>query len=757
MRFHEERSEFELELEAYYGKFPADMSYPEEMVAIERHMDAVSARHPEWLPYRRKALMYETIAAQCPVEVFRHYPFYYEIDTGRPRTDLSGGGRTALGAWLKKQPFGQQLAQEGHAWWQPCRDRWLSQGWPVLDDNHHCVGNDNVFRYGLNGLLARAHARLTTASTEKERCFLESMAIGLRSLMATATRFAAEAEKLLAHEQDRAIRQRLTRIAATARRVPAEPPATFYEALNTLLFMREATQVLEGNGTSILGHLDRILEPYYLNDIEQGRMTREEAKDLLCFFLAMSDARFGMREVRPHVGTNTTVVIGGCDASGAPVFNEITRMVVEAYRELRCVDPKLNARMSPAHPKEYFDLLAELIAGGSNSLCIFNDDVLIPANVRMGKAVEDCRLYVGGGCQENVLENTEINSRATIYLNLLQVFLMGFFPEKWAFFTEREGIALEPYEGCTTFDALYGAYLANLKAVVDAHIDRRNVSEREGWRFNPCPLHSATVSDCIENAKDMMEGGARYSFGSVSLTGVGTLVDSLYAVRDVVYEQQMVPLSQLGEMLANDFDGEEVFRQYLVHRVRKFGQESHAVREFSAKVFADLARVSSGRENTRGGRYEASLFSFRTFAAFGTLTGATPDGRNAGEHLSAGMSPSPLSLGKQCDIGQILRSLEPLDLTLYPVVGVLDVKLPASSGGYSHETLVSVIRRFLDSGGSVLQLNWVDPAELLEAKKHPGRHPDLVVRICGFSAYFNTLPAAVQDEVIERTLVTAGQ
>jgi len=745
MSFQHERPQFEKELDEFYTTYPTDVKED------EREMNTISAQHPEWSPYRRKALTYEMAAAKCAVKVFRHYPFFFEIQTGRPR---GAWGAHGLGGWMTRQPFGQRLTAECDAWWKPCRENGLSIGFSVLDNDHHCIGNDNVFRYGLRGLIAQAEERLKTARTEKERVFLESTITGNQSLIAIASKFADEAEKMLAQEKNPTIRQRLERIAVTARRVPAEAPATFYEALNTILFMREASASLEGIGVSVLGHLDRILEPYYRRDLAECLITREEAKDLLCFFLAMSDVRFEMRKVRPHVGTNTTVIIGGCDARGNIVFNDITRVILEAYKELRLVDPKLNARISPHHPQEYFDLLAELTASGSKSLCIFNDDVIIEANVKMGKALEDCRLYVGGGCQENVLENTEINSRATIYLNLLQVFLMGFFPEKWTFFTEREGTQLESYEACDTFEAFYQAYLRNLKMVVDAHINQRNLSEKEGWRFSPCPLHSSTISDCIENASDMMAGGARYSFGSVSLTGIGTLVDSLFAIREMVYEGEQVSLTRFKESLTRNFEGEEAFRQYLIHRVAKFGQEEDAIREFSARVFADLARVSSGRENSRGGRYEASLFAFRSFTSFGIMTGATPDGRRAGEYLSQSMSPSVLSLGQKCDIGQVLSALEPLNLTLYPVTAVLDVKLPAFGGGGGAEVIVPVIKRFLQNSGSVLQMNYVNPEVLLEAREHPQRHPDLVVRVTGYSAYFNTLPEAVQDEVIERTLVT---
>lgn len=740
MLTHEERARMAGELEAYYAAFPTDMD------ALERELHDTSARHPEWLPSERKAYGYARIAARCPVTVFRHFPFYYEIDVGKARTNLGEGG---VGGWLKREPDNARLTDDAIAWWDAPQQRGLCYGWPVLDDNHHCIGNDNVFAAGLNGFIRQAEARLATATTADERAFLEAAIAGNRALIAIATRFADAAERMLATEDDPDARANLQRIAAAARRCPAEPPATFYEALNTLLFMREVTQALEGNGSSVLGHLDRILWPYYQRDLAVGRLTRDDAKRLLAYLLALSDIRFGIHDFGNHYGTNTTVVIGGCDAQGAPVFNDLTRMICEVYAEERFIDPKLNARLSAAHPPEYFLLLAELTAGGCNNLALFNDDVVIPANAKMGKALADCRLYVGGGCQENLLENTEINSRATIYLNLGQVLLMGFFPEDYAYFTDRDGLAITRYDQ-TSFDDFYAVFLGNLRAVHDAFVDQRNRTEREGWRYNPCPTHSSTISDCLANARDMMAGGARYNFGSVALIGAGTIVDALYAVREAVFRQGRFTLARLRGMLAADFTGDEAACRDL-RRLPKYGQEDDDIRAFSARVFADLACVTSGKANTRGGVYEASLFSFRTFTSAGMGTGATPDGRRAGDYLSPGMGPSLLALGRESSIGQVLGALEPLDLTDYPVVAVLDVKLPAARGGIPAPLLVPVFRRFLDAGGSVLQINLVDPAVLRAAQHEPEQHGDLVMRVSGYSACFVTLPELVQDEIIERT------
>ncbi len=729
------------ELDAYYAGFPTNLS------ALEAALHEIYAHHPGWSPFRMKAAGYALMAERCPVKVFRHFPFYFEIDVSKPRTDLGSGG---IGGWMRGTPFAAQLTEQGNSWHGTCGARGLSWGWPVMDDNHLCLGNDVVFQFGLNGLIQQAEARQARAGSDNEREFLDAVIAGNRALLRIAERFAAEAERMLAGEDDPAVCARLARIAETAVRVPGEPPETFYEAVNTLLFMREIVQSMEGSGISMLGHLDRILWPFYEREVARGTLTRDGAKELLACLLIFPATRFDLRANGNHVGTNISVGIGGCDADGRPVFNALTEIILEIYREQQLIDPKLHARVGRDYPAEYLLRVAELAASGQNGLAIFNDDVIIAANEKAGKALRDCRLYVGGGCQENVLENTEQNSRATIYLNLLQVLLMGFDPGQWKWFAERESVQMADAVLCATFDDFYRVFLGLLRRVVAVYVAQRNRTESEGWRYNPCPILSSTIRDCIDNARDITQGGARYNAGSVGLTGIGTLIDSLFAIREMVYRRRELTLAELRAALAADFSGCEALRAELL-RLPKYGQDDAGIRDFSAKVFADLARVADGETSSRGGRYEASLFAFRSFTDFGEKTGATPDGRRAGEYLSSGMGPSLSAMTKDASIGQVLRAMEPLDLRDYPVVAVLDLKLPATPGSFPPAILVPVIQRFIAAGGSVLQMNVVNPEVLREAKTHPERHPDLAVRISGYSAYFTTLPENVQDEVINRS------
>lgn len=242
----------------------------------------------------------------------------------------------------------------------------------------------------------------------------------------------------------------------------------------------------------------------------------------------------------------------------------------------------------------------------------------------------------------------------------------------------------------------------------------------------------------------MFAGGTKYASGSVSLAGTGTLIDSLLAINWVVFEQKLMPLEDFIAIVKDNFRENETLRQLIITKAPKYTRCS-AANAFAARFYRDAAAAVKGLKNTRGGKYEASLFSFRSYTYLGTRLGATPDGRLAGEYLSAGMSPSLLA---HTHATEILSSLKELDLTDYPVVAVLDLKLPL----VPQQVMIALILQFLRYGGSVLQTNIVDQQTLIEAKAHPERHPDLVVRMSGFSARFAALSDTEKDEVIERTV-----
>lgn len=751
MTFLQEYESFKLELDGFYSSGTVNPA------GMKAELDKIDSASPGRNPYRRKASIYELAASRCDVQVFRHCPFYYEIKAGRPGR---AWGFDGIGCWMRTHHDNNDYATKCIDWKSVfVSTGLLNSGGIDIDLDHHTIGYDNVLKFGFNGIIRKCEQRLTKTNVQKEREFLEAVISGYRALITLSEKFAARAESLLTSEKDETIRRRLELVRDTAGRVPAEAPGSFYEALNTIIFIREAIGSLEGIAVSTFGMLDRMLEPFYKNDLLSGRLSKDDAADLLYAFLAITDVKFDVAGFNAakngrgadHIETSTTVIIGGCDKNGIPVYNEITEMILDAYTDLKLVNPKLNARISAAHPQAYFDRLGAFAAKGSNVLSIYNDDVIIPANVRSGKALEDCRLYAGGGCQENILQNCAVHSRACLWLNLCGVLAATLFPERFA----KLSLPLENGANTTDFDSLYSAFLKNLRTIAGIIAAHRTANERDGWKINPCPLHSATLDDCIDKAMDWTEGGARYSDASLDCVGIGTLIDSLYALKTVVFEQKIKTLAEFLEVIQLNYEGQEKFRQYLLHRMPKYGQDDGTIRSFSGKIFKDTAKATSGFKNSRGGVYEASLFAFRFFVEFGCKTIATPDGRKAGQSLSPGMSPSILSLGEKCSVSQILSSLEPLELKDYPIVGILDLKLPCSCNPANERdggVIASIISRFIASGGSGLQINAVNRETLKNALMEPESYSGLAVRISGYSAYFTKLPETVQQEIIERTV-----
>ena len=736
--FSDEFKAFQEEMEQYYS------TYPIEVPEVEARIEALVREHPEATPFEEKAFIYQAAAEMCEPHIFRTCPFYYELVTGRDRNGITAGfpPEPGIGGAMMRRHSG--IEEEFHDWYKDYLDAHLIQTIFFGDFSHYAVACDNIFREGLGGMRKRAEEARARCDSEWKRGFYSAMITGLTALITISRKFAQKAEEMLEDECDPAMRSRLLRIAQSARYVPEHPPRDFYEALNTIWFMKELMIAMEGVGMAVVGHLDRLLWPYYQKDLAEGRITRQEAKDMLACFLAITDYKWDLYVNAPSGGVNTTVVIGGSE--GNIVFNDLTRMICEAYQECRLVDPKLQARISAGHPEAYFRLLADIAASGLNVLSIFNDDTMIPAQVAAGKAVEYARLYEAGGCQEPVLPNVEDNVRANCYINLPMIVNTSLAPQTNLLW-QREGLDAWDAGGADTFERFYQAVIHNLEITCHRLAEVYNRFQDKWTGYSPLPLYSATITGCIESGRDLTEGGAKYNYNSLSPTGIGTMIDSLYAIRKAVFEDGYVTLNELTRALQTNFEGAEALCLYLRNRVPKFGDDDEELNRFAGRVMRDVARVSSGMPNNRGGIYEASLFSNMGYLEMRDMD-ATADGRRKGETLSRGMGPS--DQGGAGVISKVIHSMEHLPLDRYPASAVLYLDMPYSPGQTDKTLIESVIRYFISNGGNVLDLNLADVNALKDAKVHPENHQGLVVRVWGFSAYFVTLEEKLQDEIIAR-------
>ncbi|MBR6763884.1 MAG: hypothetical protein IKM13_09075 [Clostridia bacterium] len=708
------------EMDQYYATYDPKT---EEWCSV---IDGIMTRDPAESPYLRRAAIIDTMCDSAPVHIFRHTPLFFEIAAGRPRYSWGGNGvpfhRTTEAKWL--HPYRDAQAGDQKEGFM------LNWNMPVGLD-HHCPNYDVLLEKGVLGIIRDAEAKLAAEADPKKQAFYQAVIASNKALCRLAKRFSVEAANLAAQATDPESAAHYSEIAATAARIPANPPATFREALNAILFYREVVGSVEGIGISTFAQLDRLLGPYYQADLKAGRITKEEAHTLLCELLVYTDTRFSSYSNEFHE-TSTTIELGGCDREGNIIYNDVTRLIFDAAVETRNLNTKLNCRISKAHPREYLEEIAKLQLIPLSCLMMHNDDVLIPARVKQGQDVKDARLYVGCGCHEVVLSGSEVCTRADTWINLPRILL--------AVLEKAE------YE---SFDDFYTALIGAIGAYHERVAALKNQGEAHWAEFAPMPLYSSTFPTSLEKGLDVSEGGAKYNTTSLSMLGTATLVDSAYAVKRLVFDDKALTQGELLAHLASNFENAASLRHHILRDLPKHGTNDPELNEFSAKLLSDIATLS-GQTNARGGKYLPAFYPHDIYRGLGARTGATPDGRLAGESLSRGVSPSEFIITSPLDL---VGSLGPIDFTAYAESFCAELTLPNLAPTPENEqNLVAIIQAFLEMEGSSLQFNLLSSEELMDARVHPEAHPNLTVRVCGYSAKFTSLAPDVQDEILARAI-----
>jgi len=675
--------------------------------------------------YAVRAALTDWLCKNCEIKVFEHFPFFSEINAGRHRHSWGG----------LNSPVGRFLLDRQRELWldrfrietQPDRDAGFLHNWdnPVGVD-HFCLGYDKILSRGFSGIIADIDEKLGEDMGEEEREFLVSAKSCSESLLSLAERFSREAERLFCETGIDNYRA----IAAAASRVPKYPAETLYEAMCAVFFCRECISTLEGFGVSTWGQLDRMLAPYLEADLARGRIDMAGAAELFHMLLAYTDVRF--ESETQYNETSTTIVLGGCDRNGSPIFNDVTKLILHAALDGRYISTKLNCRISSKHPREYFDLLSDIQSVNLAVFVMQNDEVIIPALVKRGIALEDARLYVGGGCHEILPANNSVCTRADTWISLPRLVLAA-----------MEG------EEPGSFEDFYQRFLSTVQSYILRIEGLKNKYEALWSRFSPMPLCSATIEGCVETCRDLTAGGAKYSNTALSLLGVGTFADSLLGIKTLVYDEKMLTLEELGAVLKDNFKGNERIRAYLVNRAPKYGRGDVTADALAARALKDISGMF-GQKNGRGGDYLPAIYPHDIYRNLGAVCPATPDGRKAGEYLSRGCSP-----GETTEVKSpldIIQSLGSIDLTDYAESVCAEITLPRMEPSRGKQAFVALVDSFLAKGGSSMQFNLVDRELLLEAKRHPERHGDIIVRVCGYSAVFVALDEERQNDMIARAV-----
>lgn len=687
-------------------------------------------------PYERKRILVERAAAECPVHLFGHYPFAFELDVGEVRD-------------ICYQGIGNRCRDKSGVDFSPLLEFAIQMnkynlycGGSYTDPLHNTLDHDLLLEQGFRGVYERCEALNANETDEKKRRWRELVMTCCRAVQTVGLRMRALAQQLLPQTQDEDVRYNLQRIASSPN-TPWEPAVTMFDALNSILCTTVLISGLDGVEMNAYGQLDRLIMPFYEKDLAAGRITRQEAFFLICCFLHKTDLHCHFNTQRnTHYDNGTSVMIGGCDLDGRPLYNEITRMVLQAYTENKLINPKLNARAGAESPREYIEALAALQRTGNNNLVIENDDYIIPMFERMGLSLQDARRYAGNGCQEVICPN-QLHSRAFVYLNPVQVLLDTLYYTPQTLPAERQAVYRYGCFEKENFAQLYASFLANFRSVIRAIAETYAPYERLHPTICPEPMHSAFTADCVAKGQDLAEGGARYNHKTLSIVGFGTLCDSLLSLRRAYAagEQQ-----ELIRAVAANFEGAEPLRQKLLKSSDRFGH-SEAADDFARTLADELAQVSRGIYNACGIEWRTSLFTNSLFFSMGKAAGATPDGRCAGEVLSRQMNMAQIP-----SLTDAARSMAVLTEADFNDVGVFDLTLPltVTDSENARSALTDYIRTCLALKLPVLQFNVADVQTMREEREQKGTHPDLVVRVCGYSAIFGGLAEGQQDEIIAR-------
>lgn len=594
-------------------------------------------------------------------------------------------------------------------------------------DSHMAIDYLLLLTYGIKGIMKRIDGYLEDCEPEKAD-FYNACKLCLLAVMEHSQRYAEHA-LALAETAEGERRAELIRIAQVCMRVPAEPARDFYEAVQSVHFVSYCltlNPLREGYLQFQLGRPDRYLLPYYEKDIKEGKITPEYAQLLLdCLGIQIN--------MRVPSGLSCGYMVGGRDGEGNVVANELTEMLMRVVDDIRLVYPSVGLCYTEGMDGKYLDIACEILSRGRSHPAIFNDDVIAKGMMHYGIPEKDAREYIHSTCVEITPIAASNVWVASPYTNMAQLLL-------------------------DTVSESFGSFEEHFKSILDRLDEsiRRNFEAQNGLRRHRAansmnPLLSCFVNDCLKRGCDIERGGAIYNWIMPSFVGMANLVDSLYAIKTVVYDRKEMTLAELKTAMEHNFEGYEELRRRLLNGIPKYGNDIDDIDALFGRItehiIGECGKYLGMHSN---GRLVPSVFCWEMHERFGRVTGATPDGRLAGFPLGDGSGPCQ---GRELN-GPTASILSSTKWEHYKLIGGVAVNMKFSKSTFTAQSLnvmKGLIMAYLERGGFELQINVTDAETLKRARENPDEYRDLVVRIGGYSDYFTRLSKEMQAEVILRT------
>ncbi|MBR2184848.1 MAG: glycyl radical protein [Prevotella sp.] len=626
----------------------------------------------------------------------------------------------------------------------------------------HTAMDGKMYHTGLLEVKERIQQRIKALdyindpeATDKQQ-ELEAMEISCDAAILFAERHADLAEQMASKATNPQRKEELKKIADVCRWVPAHAPRDMWEAIQMYWFVHLGT-VTELNGWDSMnpGHIDQHLFPFYEKGLAEGTLTRDKAKELLsCLWI-----KFNNQPAPPKVGVTalesgtyndfTNINIGGIDREGKSGVNELSYMILEIQEELHQLQPGLSIHIAKNTPDDFLTTGLKVIRLGHGYPSIFNPDTYVEEMTRAGKSIEDAR---EGGCS-GCIEVGAFGKEAyllTGYLNtpkILEITLSnGIDPE-----TGRKlGLKTGDPRTFKNFEELYEAWRKQMEYFVNLKLSVNNYIERMFSLYAPATFLSLYIDDCIEKGRDYYSGGARYNTTYIQCTGLGTITDCFTTLKKHVFEEGRYTMDEILEACRSNWENEEKMRLYIRNHTPFFGNDDAYADDIAVRVYDDLVKAVEGHPNTRGGQTHLNMLSTTCHNYFGSVCGATPNGRFAHFAISDGTSPAHGS--DSHGPTAVVKSLGKLDQTKSGGT-LLNVRFTPQLFRRDEDVkkCASLIRTYFKFGGHHIQFNIVDTETLLDAQKHPDNYRDLLVRVAGYSDYFNDMTEQLQNEIIART------
>lgn len=585
---------------------------------------------------------------------------------------------------------------------------------------------------------------------------LRAMDISCDAIILFAQRHSDKLKDLANEEKDERRKKELKEMASVCRYVPANAPRTFHEALQYYWFVHLGV-ITEVNPWDSFnpGRLDQHLLPFYRKEISEGTLSKEKAIELLqAFWIKFNNhpapPKMGVTAKESNTYTDFALInIGGVKEDGSDAVNELSYIILDVIEEMRLLQPSSMVQLSKKNPESFIKRAIKIAKTGFGQPSIFNTDAIVQEMIRQGKSIRDARNGGASGCVETGAFGKEAYI-LTGYFNLAKMLELTMYNGV----NPRTGEQIGPITGnaneFTSFNEFLEAYRKQIEYFADIKILGSNIIESNNAENLPVPFLSVIIDDCIKQGKDYNAGGARYNTNYVQGVGMGTLTDSLTSIKYHVFDKKNMSMQEMLKALESDFKGYEKLQHDFIYQTPKYGNDDDYADESAVKVFDFFYDAVNGRPTPRGGTYRINLLPTTCHIYFGNVMDATPDGRNKGMPVSEGISPvqgadrkGPTAVINTCaKLDHIRTGGTLLNQKFTP-------EFLKDDDGIAK--VASLVRSYFRMDGHHIQFNVVNAETLRDAQKHPEKYQDLIVRVAGYSDYFNDLTPELQEEIITRT------